>query len=209
MREIQEDEVLFDKTDEDLITVATTSTTLSQAIAHNVTVFNEKLSRAKLDNNKLKDEIISLKAEMSKRRSMECATTPLQSIILEQQEKIYDVKMECFAEIKKMADKVKMVEKHLEIVFQTNQRMRDLQAKIEYLEEWRSTENNVPSSLLVIKSYDINVHTLATIECQDLACRFEENAQKDLAGMMDLYEKSIYNIQRYIQWPKTNLKMNI
>ena len=36
--------------------------------------------------------------------------------ILEQQEKLYDVKMECFAEMKKMDDKVKMVEKHLEIV---------------------------------------------------------------------------------------------
>ena len=43
MKEIQEDEVLFEKTD-DLVTVATTSTTLSQAIAHNVTVLNEKLS---------------------------------------------------------------------------------------------------------------------------------------------------------------------
>ena len=38
--------------------------------------------------------------------------------------------MECFAEIKKMVDKVKMVERNLDIVSQTNQRMRDLQAKI-------------------------------------------------------------------------------
>ena len=74
--------------------------------------------------------------------------------------------------------------------------MRDLQAKIEYLEEWRSMEKNVPSSLLVIKSYDISVHTLATTECQDLASRYKENARKDLAGKMDFYEKSIYDIQR-------------
>ena len=47
---------------------------------------------------------------------MECDTTPLQASILEQQENLYDVKMECFDEIKKMADKVKMVEKDLEIV---------------------------------------------------------------------------------------------
>ena len=47
---------------------------------------------------------------------MESDTTPLQANILEQQEKLYDVKMECFNEIKKMADKVKMVEKNLEIV---------------------------------------------------------------------------------------------
>ena len=84
--------------------------------------------------------------------------------------------------------------------------MRDLQAKIEDLEEWRNMENNVPSSLPVIKSYDISVHTLATTECQDLASRFEENAKKDLVGMMDLYEKSIYDIQRYNQWPKINLE---
>jgi len=42
--------------------------------------------------------------------------------------------MECFIEIQKMADKMKMAEKLLEIVSQTNQRMRDLQTKIEDLE---------------------------------------------------------------------------
>ena len=62
MKEVQEDEVLFEKTDEDPVTAASTSTTLSQAIAHTVNVLNEKLSQAKSDNNKLKDEIISLKA---------------------------------------------------------------------------------------------------------------------------------------------------
>ena len=50
------------------------------------------------------------------------------------------------------------------------------------------------------------MHTLAITECQDLASKFEENARKDLAGMMDLYEKYIYDIQIYIQWPKINLK---
>ena len=74
-------------------------------------------------------------------------------------------KIECFVEIKKMVDKVKMAEKHLEIVSQTNQRMKDLQSKIEYVEEWRNKENNVPSSVPVIKSYDISVHTLATTKC--------------------------------------------
>ena len=93
---------------------------------------------------------------------MECDTTPLQASILEQQENLYDVKMECFNEIKKMVDKVQMLEKYLEIVSQTYQKMRDLQAKIEDLEEWRSTKKNIPSSLPVIKSYDINVHALAT-----------------------------------------------
>ena len=84
--------------------------------------------------------------------------------------------------------------------------MRDLQDKIEDIEEWRNKKKNVPSSLQIIKMYDISVHTLATIECQDLASRFEENARKDLARMIDLYEKSIYEIQRYIQWPEINLE---
>ena len=66
MKEIQEDEVLFEKTDEDPVIVATTSATLSQATAHNVTILNENLSQSESDNNKFKDEIISLKEEMSK-----------------------------------------------------------------------------------------------------------------------------------------------
>ena len=68
---------MFEKTDEDLITVATASTTLSQATAHNVIVLNDKLSQAESDNNKLKYEIINLKEEVNKRRKVECDTTPL------------------------------------------------------------------------------------------------------------------------------------
>ena len=104
-----------------------------------------------------------------------------------------------------MADKMKMMEKHLEIVSQTNQRMISLQVKIEYLDKWRKMEKNVPSSLLVIKIYDISFHILATTKCQDLASRFEE-ARQNLAGMMELYEKSIYDIQRYIQCPEINFE---
>ena len=84
--------------------------------------------------------------------------------------------MECFTKIKKMTDKVKMVEKHLEIVSQRYQRMR-VQAKIEDLEEW-SIEKNIPRILLVIKHYDISVHALATIECQDLASRFQGKCEE-------------------------------
>ena len=79
--------------------------------------------------------------------------------------------------------------------------MRDLRAKIVELEEWRSTEKNIPNGLLTIKSYDITVCSMATEECQGLATRFEENARKDHARMMHLYEKYIFDIQRYIQWP--------
>ena len=80
--------------------------------------------------------------------------------ILEQQEKLHDVNMECFTEIQKMADKVKVLEKHLEIVSQINLKMESLQVKIEELDKWRSIEKNVPSSLPVIKTYDISFHTL-------------------------------------------------
>ena len=46
MKEFQEDEVLFEKADEDPMTVATTMKTLSQAIAHNIRMLNEKISQA-------------------------------------------------------------------------------------------------------------------------------------------------------------------
>ena len=105
-----------------------------------------------------------------------------------------------------MVDKVKVLEKHLEIVSQINLKMESLQVKIEELDKWRSIEKNVPSSLLVTKTYDINLHTLATSECQELAFRFEERARQNLAGMMELYEKSIYDIQRYIQRHEINFK---
>ena len=82
MKEIQEDEVLFEKTNEDPMIVASTSTTLSQATSHNDTVLNENLSHSESDNNMLKHEIISLKEEMNKRRKVECDITPLKESIL-------------------------------------------------------------------------------------------------------------------------------
>ena len=66
------------------MTLETTSAALSQAIAHNLTVLNEKLSQAESDNNKLKDEIINLKEEMNKRRKVECDMNPIKESILEQ-----------------------------------------------------------------------------------------------------------------------------
>jgi hypothetical protein len=84
--------------------------------------------------------------------------------------------------------------------------MRNLQEKIIELDEWRSIKKDIPSSLPSVKSYDIIVYSMATEECQDLASRFEENARKDLAGMMELYEKSTYDILRYIQFPKINFE---
>jgi hypothetical protein len=99
MKEIKEDEVLFEKTDEYTLIVATTSVALSHATSHNVAMLNENLSQAELENTKLKVEIISLKEEMNKRRKVECDMTRLKGSILEQHEQIHDVKMECFIEI--------------------------------------------------------------------------------------------------------------
>jgi hypothetical protein len=69
-------------------------------------------------------------------------------------------------------------------------------------------KRDIPNSLPSIKSYDITIYSMATKECQDLASWFEENARKDLVGMMDLYEKTTYDIQRDIQWPEINFKEN-
>ena len=95
MKQIQEDEVLFEKTDEDPVIVATSLTSLSQATAHNLTVLNVKLSQSESDKNKLRDEIISLKEEMNKRRKLECDMAPHKMRILEQQEMLHDLKF-CF-----------------------------------------------------------------------------------------------------------------
>ena len=102
--------------------------------------------------------------------------------------------------------KVKVLEKHLKIVSQINLKMESLQVKMEELDRWRSIENNVPSSLPVIKTCDISLHMLAASECQELASIFEERARQNLAGMMELYEKYIYDIQSYFQWPDINFE---
>lgn len=143
---------------------------------------------------------------MNKQRKVECDMTPLKESILEQQEKLHDIKMECFTKVQKMVDKVKNLEKHLEMVSQINLKMESLQVKIEELDKWRSIEKNVPSILPLIKTHEINVHTLDTSECQELASIFEEKARQNLAGMMELYEKTIYDIQRYIHWPEINFE---
>ena len=65
-KEIQEDKILFERTEEDLVTVATASTALSQATVHNVNVLSEKLSQAESDNHKLKKKSPILKQRYTK-----------------------------------------------------------------------------------------------------------------------------------------------
>lgn len=98
LEEMQEDEVLFDKIDEYPVTVATTSTTLTQDTVHNITILNEKFLEAESENIKLKDELISLREEIKKRRKVYDNLVLLKENILEQQEKLHNVKVECFIE---------------------------------------------------------------------------------------------------------------
>ena len=53
---------------------------------------------------------------------------------------------------------------------------------------------------------DIRLHTLTTNECQELASKFEERARQSLAGTMYVYDKSVYDGQRYLQWPNINFQ---
>ena len=89
---------------------------------------------------------------------------------------------------------------------QINLKMESLQAKIKELDKWMNVEKNVPSNLPTVKSYFIRLHTLATNECQELDSKFEEKARQSLIGMMDVYDKSIYDVQRYLQWPEINFQ---
>ena len=57
-KEVQEDEILFERTEEDPVTVATASVALTQATANNINVLNEKFFI------KLKLIIISLKKRL-------------------------------------------------------------------------------------------------------------------------------------------------
>lgn len=79
-------------------------------------MLSEKLSQVEYNNYKLKEKVISLREEIHKRRKVDDETTLLRAIILNQHEKLYYVRMECFDKVKKMANKVKMIEKHLDIV---------------------------------------------------------------------------------------------
>ena len=60
MKEVQEDEVLFEKTDEESVTIATTLVALTQDTAKKCDNVDEKLLQEEYENIKLKDEILSL-----------------------------------------------------------------------------------------------------------------------------------------------------
>ena len=117
LEEMQKDEVLTERTNEDPIMVETTSTTLIQATAHNISMLNEKVLEVESENQMLKDEIMSLRQEMNKMRKVDDHLVPLKENILEQQEQLHDFQVECFTEIQKIEDKIKVLEEHLEIAY--------------------------------------------------------------------------------------------
>ena len=205
LEEMQEDEVLFEKTDEDHVIVATTSTGLTQDTTHNVSLLNENILQSESENQRFKDILISFREEMKKRRKVDDNLVPLKENILEQQEQLHDVKVECFTKIQKMGDKFKALEKNLDILSQMNQKMESLHTKIEELDRWRNMEKNVSSGLPTIKTYDFRLHTLATNKCQETTSKFEEKVKQSLAGMMNVYDKLVQDVQKYLHYPKVNL----
>ena len=66
LEEMQEDEVWFEKIDEDPVTIDIASVALTQATAHNITILNDKVLEIESENLKLKDDIIILQEEMKK-----------------------------------------------------------------------------------------------------------------------------------------------
>ena len=93
MREIKKDEVLFEKTDEDPMLVATTSAALNQANILNISFLNEIEIEVESENQKLKYEIIGLKEEIRKMRKVDDHLIPLKQNILEEQEQLHVVKV--------------------------------------------------------------------------------------------------------------------
>ena len=63
---------------------------------------------------------------MKKRRKVDDHLVPLKENIMDQQEQLHDVKVECFTNIEKMVDNIKALEQHLEIASQINQKMESL-----------------------------------------------------------------------------------
>jgi hypothetical protein len=67
-------------------------------------------------------------------------------------------------------------------------------------------EKNFPSGLLGIKYFYIRLHTLAINECQERNSMFKERARKSMVGMMDVYDKLVQDVRKYLQWPEINFQ---
>ena len=109
--EINKDKVFFEKTDEDLMLISTTSSTLNQASVHNISIINGKLVEVESRNKKLEEENINLKDGVNKKRKVDDHLNSLKESILIEQEFLHDSKTECFAEVQKMVDMLKDLKK--------------------------------------------------------------------------------------------------
>ena len=139
-------------------------------------------------NKKLEEESINLKAKVNKKQKVDDHLNSLKESIFIEHEFLHDAKTECFVELQNMLDMLKDLEKHLEVASQIHRNMESLQVKIE---EWRSSEKNVPDGLLALKLYDIRLHTLATHEGQELSSKFEERVKQSIVGIMRIYTSNI------------------
>ena len=118
------------------------SAALTQVIAHNISVLNEKVMEFESENQKLKDQLISLREETKKRRKVDDHLVPLKENIMHKQEQMHDVRVECFTEIQNIEDKIKSLEKRPEIASQMNQNMESLWIKVEELDIWEKHGEN-------------------------------------------------------------------
>jgi hypothetical protein len=130
LEEMQEEEVLFERTDEEPIMVATPSADLTQTIVYNISMLNEKVMEAELKNQKLKDGLINLREEMKKRRKADDHLVTFEENILEQQEQLHDVKVKCFTEIQKMEDKIKALKNILRLHLRSIRRWNSYGSKL-------------------------------------------------------------------------------
>ena len=100
-------------------------------------MLNEKVMEIESYNQKLKDELINLREEMKKGRKVDDHLVSLYENILEEQEQLHDVKVECFTEIQKMEDKIKALEKHLILHLRSIKRWNPCRSK---LRSWTNRE---------------------------------------------------------------------
>ena len=123
MKDIIEDEVIFERIDEVIMIVATTSIALNQVNILKIFLLTDKITEIESEKRKLQDEIANLKTKMKKRKMVDHHLIPLKEIILVEQELLHDAKVECFGEVEKMEDIIKDLENHRENVSQVNQNM--------------------------------------------------------------------------------------
>lgn len=86
LKDINEDEVLYERTDEDPMLIDTSSIALDQASVLNISMLNEKSIEQELNNKKLLEENINLTVEMKNKRMGDDHLNPVKQSIMTEQE---------------------------------------------------------------------------------------------------------------------------